>query len=412
MRDLALRQRVEAFDIDSGTPSLTFEKRLARENGWSVGYAERVVREYKRFAILAASAGHPVTPSEEVDQAWHLHLTYTESYWRRFCGEALEYELHHHPTAGGSDEQTKFFDWYERTLESYRRLFDEEPPADIWPSSERRFATVGQARWVDTSRHWVISRRRVTSMLMWAVLLIGLPLLGGCAGGEAPGPFGMGGSAFLVFYFGVVLIGITSAYFIRWKAQPDLGETSESTTDPYEIACLSGGPRAAVTAALASMLAQDLVEVSRERKTGFAALFGSNWKLKKAESLPDNATHLEKTIYSAIRNTDRAVKDVFEIGATQAEPAREKLVQRGLVFDPTNMPATRHRIPGLIMLSIVVLGGLRMIQGVMNDQEIGFLALLTVTAAVVGSGVAFRPSYRTRAGDAVLKKLKAKHDGL
>ncbi|MEK6230809.1 MAG: hypothetical protein N2A42_03075 [Luteolibacter sp.] len=33
--------------------------------------------EYKRFVALAMLAGHPVTPSEEVDQAWHLHLVYT-----------------------------------------------------------------------------------------------------------------------------------------------------------------------------------------------------------------------------------------------------------------------------------------------------------------------------------------------
>ena len=403
MSDLLLRQRVEAFEIDSGTPSLTFAKRLARENGWSVRYAERVVVEYKRFAILAAMAGHPVTPSEEVDQAWHLHLTYTESYWRRFCGEVLEFELHHHPTTGGSTEQTKFFDWYERTLESYRREFKQEPPADIWPSPEQRFATVGQARWVDTSRHWVVSRRKVASTLMWAALLIGPPLLGGCAGGPAPGPFAMGGSAFLLFYSGVVLVGIVVACFLRWNARPMHEEESEPLTEPSEMGCLSGGPRAVVTATLASMLARELVEIIRERKKGFAGLFGSTWKLKKDKPLPDDATPLEKTIYSSIRVSDRAVKDVFEKGATQAEAVCDKLKQRGLIFDSENMPATRHRVPGLIMLSIVALGGLRIAQGAMNGQEVGFLVMLTALAAVVGLTVAFRPSYRTLSGDAVLK---------
>jgi len=56
------------------------------------------------------------------------------------------------------------------------------------------------------------------------------------------------------------------------------------------------------------------------------------------------------------------------------------------------MPATRHRIPGVIMLSNVLLGGLRIVQGVMNGQEIGFLVGLTALAAVVGLSVAFRPS--------------------
>lgn len=76
-----------------------------------------MVDEYRRFAFLAIEAGHPVTPSEEVDQAWHL--TYTRSYWQRFCGETLKCELHHEPTQGGPAEGRKFHDWYSRTLESY-----------------------------------------------------------------------------------------------------------------------------------------------------------------------------------------------------------------------------------------------------------------------------------------------------
>jgi hypothetical protein len=32
---------------------------------------------------------HIVTPSEQVDQVWHLHLTYTRSYWDEFCPNVL-----------------------------------------------------------------------------------------------------------------------------------------------------------------------------------------------------------------------------------------------------------------------------------------------------------------------------------
>ena len=78
-------QALDQFSIDPQGATLTFVQRLCRENGWSVPYAERVVREYKRFAFLAVEAGHPVTPSEDVDQAWHLHLAYTRNYWHEFC---------------------------------------------------------------------------------------------------------------------------------------------------------------------------------------------------------------------------------------------------------------------------------------------------------------------------------------
>ena len=42
--------------------------------------------------------------SEQVDAAWHLHLTYTRSYWDRFCKETLGQPLHHDPTRGGPAE--------------------------------------------------------------------------------------------------------------------------------------------------------------------------------------------------------------------------------------------------------------------------------------------------------------------
>src|SRR6187431_3264230 len=64
-----LWERIESFDIDGGPSDFSFEARLAIENGWTRPYARRVIVEYKRFAFLAMTAGHPVTPSDQVDQA-------------------------------------------------------------------------------------------------------------------------------------------------------------------------------------------------------------------------------------------------------------------------------------------------------------------------------------------------------
>ena len=69
---------------------------------------------------------------------WHLHLTYTRSYWDRFCGEVLGQTIHHGPTKGGPDEAEKFDRWYQKTLESYQRVFGEEPHTDIWPARRIR----------------------------------------------------------------------------------------------------------------------------------------------------------------------------------------------------------------------------------------------------------------------------------
>ena len=53
--------KVLAFDIDGAAAKLTFAKRLARENAWTLGFAERVIKEYRRFVFLCMVAGHKCT---------------------------------------------------------------------------------------------------------------------------------------------------------------------------------------------------------------------------------------------------------------------------------------------------------------------------------------------------------------
>src|SRR3954463_11437183 len=116
----ALWERIEAFDIDGdGSPDLPFAARLARENSWTRPFAERAVLEYKRFVFLTMTAGRHICPSEQVDQVWHLHLTYTRSYCQRFCGEVLKSPLHHEPTRGGAAEGQKHWAMYADTLLAY-----------------------------------------------------------------------------------------------------------------------------------------------------------------------------------------------------------------------------------------------------------------------------------------------------
>lgn len=74
-----LYKKLKNWQIDEISSAFSFSKRLARDNGWTHAYARRVVEEYKKFVFLAICAGHPVTPSDQVDQAWHLHLTLSAS---------------------------------------------------------------------------------------------------------------------------------------------------------------------------------------------------------------------------------------------------------------------------------------------------------------------------------------------
>jgi hypothetical protein len=153
------------YRIGPADAALPFEARLARANGWSPSRAARVVEEYRRFCFLAATSGHEATPSDAVDQAWHLHLTYTRDYWERFCPEVLGRPLHHVPTTGGAAAAHRHFDAYARTLASYEAVFGECPPPDIWPSAARMLFDDPRARRVHPRDAFVLPRHAVALAL-------------------------------------------------------------------------------------------------------------------------------------------------------------------------------------------------------------------------------------------------------
>jgi hypothetical protein len=155
--ELQLWEKIKRFELDDPMSAYSFSDRLARENNWSVDYALDVIYEYKKFIFLQCIASHPLTPSDQVDQAWHLHLLYTRSYWIDLCENTLGKQIHHGPTKGGSSEQSKFENWYEKTQALYSSVFNENPPENIWPSSEKRFSDIHFSR-VNIRSNWVISK--------------------------------------------------------------------------------------------------------------------------------------------------------------------------------------------------------------------------------------------------------------
>ncbi|TND07799.1 MAG: hypothetical protein FD123_2950 [Bacteroidetes bacterium] len=158
--DEALWNAIRNFEIDDPESALTFTDRLARENGWTLEYAIRAVEEYKRFMFLVCTTGQTMTPSDEVDQVWHLHLLYTQSYWEDFCRDTLKRNVHHGPTRGGKAETEKYTDLYEQTKTHYENCFGAPPPPDLWPDSETRFREVHFRR-VNLHRNWIISKPKL-----------------------------------------------------------------------------------------------------------------------------------------------------------------------------------------------------------------------------------------------------------
>ncbi len=243
LKNPSLWRKIEAFQIGPKDAALSFEDRLARENGWSRAFAGRVIGEYKKFIYLIAAGRHMRTPSEAVDQAWHLHLAYTRSYWDGLCRDILGRPLHHGPTEGGAAEDEKFDAAYRATLDAYRAEFG-APPQDIWPPAEIRFRPA-RARWIDVDAHWIVPKRRLRSIApAGAVMLVGLSASAALAEEVAKKEpdllkaLGVGAAGFAILAMIAVLVSALS----KKRGASQHGEKSSGCSGIYPVSsCGSGG---------------------------------------------------------------------------------------------------------------------------------------------------------------------------
>jgi uncharacterized protein (TIGR04222 family) len=400
-----LLARIQAFDIDGGEVALPFAARLARENGWSRAYAARVVEEYKRFAFLAATGRAPVCPSEDVDAAWHLHLTYTKSYWQRFCADTLGRPLHHEPTKGGPAEGAKHLAMYADTLAAYRAAFGHDAPADIWPAGDTRFGDDLSHRAVNTARNWVIPKapvKRVAGLAL-AFVLVAL-LVPGCNGGL--NPFALGNKDFLTV-LALALVGAVCAGRVLRSVlrKPNASADDDKIELDWEqSAYLVGGAPRLMSAAIARLNGRGALTVSDDGKT-----------LRTNGPLPMDASASEAAVYRALPMTNeptamKPVKDAVEAAvATRAE----QLKQDGLLLTTGNR--ARIILVSLVPLALVVWGLAlpRFVMGAQAKNPTGFLGVLTIVGGLIALFITVAGSTRlSNRGAAVLARTKERNEAL
>ncbi|MEM7395886.1 MAG: TIGR04222 domain-containing membrane protein, partial [Verrucomicrobiota bacterium] len=196
-------EELKTFKVGQGNEKLSFIQRLARENHWSTAYAERVFHEYRKFIYMAKVSGRQVTPSDEVDQAWHLHLCYSDSYWNDLCRDMLKAPLHHGPTKGGTSERTRYWDQYEHTLAFYESCFGEAPPRDIWPTPKQRFTGVDRFIRVNRNDYFVIPKK----VVIGGACATGLGLIASGCNDEVSN-FLRGPGIIIGFMIGLIILGV------------------------------------------------------------------------------------------------------------------------------------------------------------------------------------------------------------
>ncbi len=131
MQDPALWQRIAAHHMDAPTGTAPYSVKLAQAEGWDKAYTKQVIDEYKRFVYLTQISPDQVTPSEDIDRAWHMHLTFTRDYWEVFCAKVLGQPLHHEPCAGQED-MPRYRAQFAATMTLYDREFGCPTNPQIW----------------------------------------------------------------------------------------------------------------------------------------------------------------------------------------------------------------------------------------------------------------------------------------
>lgn len=399
---LALWQRLDQFELDEPSSERTFTLRLAQENRWELGYAVRAVYEYKRFMFLAIAAGHPVSPSDAVDEAWHLHLLYSRSYWEEFCPKVLGRSFHHIPSTGGANEAVKHQDWYAKTLASYRAFFGEAPPPDIWPDAVDRAREIARARpvRVDSSRVWIVPKLEFNFKwpLRVACAIFSLIFLSGCSDNSS-WPLNLRGPDFLVVYIcfcvGALLLAIGVKSLFRGPGGMPM-EMPKLT--PHETAYLAGKGQRIAETVLTKLVGSDRLKIDATGK-----------RLTPGASSSPDTDPLERKIVSYINAGGNPTSAASAV-VSETNKIRQHLIQQELIVNEAN--ATLEFMSKLAILGFpLILGLFKMSIGLSIGKPIAFLVILSIIM-VIASIVVLQPAHLTRRGAEVLNSLMIKNASL
>jgi uncharacterized protein (TIGR04222 family) len=358
--------RLKAFQFDKPGARSTFLGRLAKENGWSRKKAERALEEYRRFLLLAATNGHPVSPSKSVDEVWHLHLTYSRSYWEELCPHVLCMNFHHEPSSGLPEEHQKLKDGYRQTWNSYRETFGIDPPKDLWPPPK------------STSRpFWRFGLRGPNQILqgtnMYLLAMLALP-----TNLAVVAPWNLKGPAFIQFYLVLMTLGFAVAWIVRqFVREPDNGQKADALSK-YEVACLVAGERRAVEAAIVQLTLDHRLELQEER----SGLFGWHKSVKLLSTGRKGSDDpLETLVLKAVETKQGKLPDIVHEVARDATHLTNTLKSRGLA-ETAETFSLAMVLSTTIIAAVLATGAVKLVIGMSLGKPVGWLIVMLVTTFV------------------------------
>ena len=252
-----LWQSILGFNFDDAEGDYCFSVRLAQEQGWTEHFTQQAILEYRRFMYLAATENVMVSPSPIVDEVWHLHLLFTESY-RRFC-RLLGKEIAHIPSTHSQKEASKFKEATEQTARAYEQAFGALPAA-IWEHS-----TMAAGLGLNAKRG-LLKRVILLGLLMLALLFPLFVLV------LRPLYLKLNNPYFLLGYGGLVVLTFYGLHRANRSLFRQLADRFPKDSFPFHLSPAEGvflktGKRTAVVASVVNSLVQKRVVVVNSNKT-------------------------------------------------------------------------------------------------------------------------------------------------
>jgi len=338
-----LLARIEAFGLSPADTPLAFETKLADAQGWTLGHALAVTAEYRRFLVLTQLAGHPVSPSPDVDEAWHQHLTHTAHY-ERLCLEVFGRFLHHEPAGEGASELERLRGMVESTRTAYRHAFGADPPEAVWP---RRGHPLPSAP--APLRRWTVPRLlQPANGLGWACFVAAFAL---CL---LPGARDVLSSPMLSFG-GFLLIAVAMAGLMAWLDAwtRDRARTPHprDVLEPCEVAWFGGG--AARMAMTGMVMLVDRGVLRQPAEADQAGL--PRGALAVDRGSPASARHpVEAACLRAAHGAGLTFGQACQAVKPLADACERRLMAAGLLAERGTMPLGRARalLPFTLWLAV------------------------------------------------------------
>jgi uncharacterized protein (TIGR04222 family) len=388
----ALLARIESFGFSEPADPLGFESRLADDQGWTLGYALAVAEEYRRFLVLTQVAGQPVSPSPDVDEAWHLHLTRTAHY-EAFCTASFGRFLHHEPARAGEGKRHRLM--YRDTLAAYLHAFGARAPTTIWPGpgSHEKPQPAAPATWTVPAELRPGHRLAIVAVLCAIALGLLLRNLGLLAPLQAVPPFTFLGVALLV----PAALGWLG---LRGGAAP-LRAMRRDMLEPYEAAWLAGGvERMAMTAIVLLTERGILLPPGRPSQRG------------ERPPIPVNATIEVRCVHPAeVACLSAAAGGGLRFAAAclamrpYAGQVEQRLVRAGIARDAGVLPLRRAGAL-LALVAWLAVEFERIFHAFGTSHRIGFLVMLTLAGVVLAFVLAWRSRRSGPRAERVLRPLR------